>query len=40
VELRRVAFAYGGGDTALGEPGIAIVDTAFGYQEDAALLLC
>jgi hypothetical protein len=40
VQLRRVAFTYGGGDAALGEPGIAVVDAAFGYQEDTSLLLC
>jgi hypothetical protein len=39
VQLRRVAFTYGGGDAALGEPGIAVVDAAFGYQENASLLL-
>ena len=40
MQLRRVAFTYGGGDATLGEPGVAVVDTAFGNQQDAALLLC
>ena len=39
MELRRIAFTYSSGDTPLGEPGIAVVYTSFGYQEDASLLL-